>query len=106
MHAAISGTIDFREPNDETCLKRIRSLVEKMGYRSLGAPFHQAPPEPPLYPAEELYGIYESDPSRPYDMREVIARIVDGSSSTSTRPSTARRCCAAMRASAAMPSES
>ena len=34
MHAAISGTIDFREPNDETCLKRIRSLVEKMGYRS------------------------------------------------------------------------
>ncbi len=36
MHAAISGTIDFREPNDETCLKRIRSLVEKMGYRSHG----------------------------------------------------------------------
>jgi acetyl-CoA carboxylase carboxyltransferase component len=79
MHSAISGTIDFREPNDESCLKRIRSLVEKMGYRSLGAPFHQAAPESPLYAAEELYGIYESDPSRPYDMREVIARIVDGS---------------------------
>jgi len=79
MHAAISGTIDFREPNDETCLKRIRSLVEKMGYRSQGGPFHQAPAESPLYAAEELYGIYESDPSRPYDMREVIARIVDGS---------------------------
>ncbi len=79
MHAAISGTIDFREPNDESCLKRIRSLVEKMGYRSLSAPFHQAAEEPPLYSAEELYGIYESDPSRPYDMREVIARIVDGS---------------------------
>ncbi len=79
MHAAISGTIDFREPNDETCLKRIRSLVEKMGYRSQGGPFHQAPAESPLYASEELYGIYESDPSRPYDMREVIARIVDGS---------------------------
>jgi acetyl-CoA carboxylase carboxyltransferase component len=79
MHAAISGTIDFREPNDETCLKRIRSLVEKMGYRSQGGPFHQAPAESPLYAAEELYGIYESDPSLPYDMREVIARIVDGS---------------------------
>jgi acetyl-CoA carboxylase carboxyltransferase component len=79
MHSAISGTIDFREPNDETCLKRIRSLVEKMGYRSLGGPFHQSAPESPLYAAEELYGIYESDPSRPYDMREVIARIVDGS---------------------------
>jgi acetyl-CoA carboxylase carboxyltransferase component len=79
MHSAISGTIDFREPNDESCLKRIRSLVEKMGYRSFGGPFHQAAPESPLYAAEELYGIYESDPSRPYDMREVIARIVDGS---------------------------
>jgi 3-methylcrotonyl-CoA carboxylase beta subunit len=79
MHSAISGTIDFREPNDESCLKRIRSLVEKMGYRSFGAPFDQAAPESPLYAAEELYGIYESDPSRPYDMREVIARIVDGS---------------------------
>jgi len=79
MHSAISGTIDFREPNDEACLQRIRSLVEKMGYRSLGGSFHQAAPEPPLYAAEELYGIYESDPSRPYDMREVIARIVDGS---------------------------
>ena len=32
MHAAISGTIDFREPNDETCIRRIRSLVEKMGH--------------------------------------------------------------------------
>ena len=79
MHSAISGTIDFREPNDESCLKRIRSLVEKIGYRSFGGPFHQAAPESPLYAAEELYGIYESDPSRPYDMREVIARIVDGS---------------------------
>jgi 3-methylcrotonyl-CoA carboxylase beta subunit len=79
MHSAISGTVDFREPNDETCIKRIRSLVDKMGYRVPRAPFHQAAPEAPLYAAEELYGIYESDPSRPYDMREVIAHIVDGS---------------------------
>ena len=33
MHAAISGTVDFREPNDEACLTRIRSIVEKWGYR-------------------------------------------------------------------------
>ncbi len=79
MHAAISGTVDFREPNDEACIRRMRSLVEKMGYAARGARFIRASPEAPLYAAEELYGIYESDPSRHYDMREIIARIVDGS---------------------------
>ena len=79
MHAAISGTIDFREPNDETCLKRIRSLVEKMGYRSPAGHFTRRRRSRRYIAAEELYGIYESDPARPYDMREVIARIVDGS---------------------------
>jgi len=78
MHASISGTVDFREPNDEACLLRIRSLVEKMGHRR-SAPFDRRKSEPPAFAAEELYGIFESDPARTYDMKEVIARIVDGS---------------------------
>ena len=78
MHAQISGTIDFREPDDESCLKRIRSLVDKMGQRP-GAPFNQHKPEPPAHAAEEIYGIFSSDPSKQYDMRDVIARIADGS---------------------------
>src|SRR5438105_1552102 len=78
MHAAVSGTVDYREPNDEACIARIRSLVEKMGYRRQ-SPFDRKKPEPPQFAAEELYGIYESNPTRPYDMKEVIARIVDGS---------------------------
>jgi 3-methylcrotonyl-CoA carboxylase beta subunit len=78
MHSAISGTVDFREPTDEACITRIRSLVEKMGFRKRG-PFDRIKAVAPLYPAEELYGIFESDPMRPYDMREIIARIVDGS---------------------------
>ncbi|HYH00536.1 MAG TPA: acyl-CoA carboxylase subunit beta [Terriglobales bacterium] len=78
MHATISGTVDFREPTDEACIERIRSLVEKMGYRRR-APFDRIKIVPPLYPSEDLYGIYESDPNKPYDMREIIARIVDGS---------------------------
>ncbi len=86
MHAEISGTVDFREPNDEACLARIRSLVDKMGYRTPG-PFHRSETiEPPLYPAEELYGIYESDPSKPYDMKQIIARIVDGSKFDEYKP--------------------
>jgi acetyl-CoA carboxylase carboxyltransferase component len=78
MHSAISGTIDYHEPNDEACLARIRSLVDKMGYRRQ-SPYDRRKPEPPLYATEELYGIYESDPARPYDMKEIIARLVDGS---------------------------
>ena len=78
MHAQISGTIDFREPDDDACLKRIRSLADKMGRRP-GAPFNQHKPELPAHPAEEIYGIFSSDPAKQYDMREIIARIADGS---------------------------
>src|ERR1700723_2778738 len=78
MHAQISGTIDFREPDDDACLKRIRSLVDKMGRRP-GTPFNQIKAELPAYPSEEIYGIFSSDPSKQYDMHEIIARIADGS---------------------------
>jgi 3-methylcrotonyl-CoA carboxylase beta subunit len=78
MHAQISGTVDFREPDDEHCIARIRSLVDKMGNRQLGV-FDRKASREPLYPAEEIYGIFDSDPSRQYDMKEIIARIVDGS---------------------------
>jgi 3-methylcrotonyl-CoA carboxylase beta subunit len=78
MHAQISGTIDFREPDDESCLNRIRALMDKVGHRPQ-APFDHKPSEPPAHPAEEIYGIFSSDPAKQYDMREIIARIVDGS---------------------------
>ncbi|MEO8725379.1 MAG: acyl-CoA carboxylase subunit beta [Acidobacteriaceae bacterium] len=78
MHAEISGTVDFKEPNDHLCIARIRSLVGKMGERQR-APFSVTPSEEPRFPIEDLYGIVEPDVSKPYDMKEVIARIVDGS---------------------------
>ncbi|MGD0931725.1 MAG: acyl-CoA carboxylase subunit beta [Candidatus Korobacteraceae bacterium] len=78
MHSQISGTVDFREPDDQSCLARIRQLVDKMGNRRLGV-FDRKEPEQPLFAAEELYGIFDSDPARQYDMKEIIARIVDGS---------------------------
>jgi 3-methylcrotonyl-CoA carboxylase beta subunit len=78
MHAEISGTVDFREPDDESCLRRIRALVDKMGH-PLAARFDYKESEHPAYPPEEIYGIFSSDPARQYDMREVIARVVDGS---------------------------
>jgi 3-methylcrotonyl-CoA carboxylase beta subunit len=82
MHAQISGTVDFREPDDDSCLARLRALVDKMGHRP-GAPFDRQTdtpgPQAPLYAAADLYGIFSGDPAKQYDMHEVIARIVDGS---------------------------
>jgi 3-methylcrotonyl-CoA carboxylase beta subunit len=76
MHATISGTVDFREPNDQACISRIRSIVEKWGYRRQ-SPWERKKPEEPSLAAEEIYGIYDSSPARPYDMKEVLARVVD-----------------------------
>jgi 3-methylcrotonyl-CoA carboxylase beta subunit len=78
MHSQISGTVDFREANDDDCLARIRALVDKIGHRRR-APFDHQKAEPPKYSADEIYGIFSSDPGKQYDMREIIARIVDGS---------------------------
>src|SRR5271165_2312199 len=78
MHAAISGTIDFREPNDEACIARIRSLVEKWGYRRQSL-WDRKKPVDPAHVAEEIYGAYDASPARPYDMKEILARIVDES---------------------------
>ena len=78
MHSSISGTVDFREPNDEACLSTIRNIIEKWGYRRQ-SPWDRKKPERPALAGEEIYGIYDSSPARPYDTKEIIARIVDGS---------------------------
>ena len=84
MHAEISGTVDFKEPNDHLCIARLRSLVDKIGERK-GGPFSvvafAAEKDAPRFAAEELYGLLNPVPgaSNVYDMREVIARIVDRS---------------------------
>ena len=86
MHAEISGTVDFKEPNDHLCLARLRSLVGKIGSPAK-APFsvvaYDGVKDAPKFAAEDLYGLIDPDPAKAasnvYDMREVIARIVDRS---------------------------
>jgi acetyl-CoA carboxylase carboxyltransferase component len=90
MHAEISGTVDFKEPDDHHCIARLRSLVGKMGERH-GATspaseiYNRAEfdtkHDAPKYPAEDVYTLLNPSPgaSNVYDMREVIARIVDRS---------------------------
>jgi 3-methylcrotonyl-CoA carboxylase beta subunit len=78
MHSQISGTVDFREADDDACIARIRALVEKMGAPD-PSPFSHVPSRDPLYPGHEIYNIFSNDPGKQYDMRDVIARIVDAS---------------------------
>ena len=96
MHAEISGTVDFKEPNDHLCIARLRSLVGKIGERTgLSANpatttaarevFNAIPFDPEhdasRFSAGEIYGLLNPEPgaSNVYDMREVIARLVDRS---------------------------
>src|SRR6202140_3939027 len=78
MHAQISGTVDFREPDDDSCLARIRALVDKIGAPN-PSPFSHVKLREPLYSGDDIYGIFSSDPGKQYDMREIIARVVDAS---------------------------
>src|SRR6476660_1425935 len=61
MHAQISGTVDFREPDDDACITRIRALVDKIGAPN-PSPFSHIKACEPLYSGEEIYGIFSSDP--------------------------------------------
>ena len=90
MHAEISGTVDFKEPNDHLCLARLRSLVARIGQRP-SAPFDRSPFDPkkdaPKYAAEDLYALIDPDSAtNAYDMHEVIARLVDRSEFDEYRP--------------------
>ncbi len=85
MHSAISGTVDFREPNDEACLARIQSLIQKWGYRRQSL-WDRKKPADPAMSAEEIYGAYDASSARPYDMKEILARIVDESRFDEYRP--------------------
>src|SRR6201993_2133244 len=67
MHSQISGTVDFREPDDESCLKRIRALVDKIGHTT-GAPFDHKTAADPAYAEEGIYGIFSAAPGKQYDM--------------------------------------
>ena len=81
LHSALSGTVDFREPDDPSCLGRIREIVSLMGNRPRG-PFRRETAREPLHSAEELYDIMPLNPSREYDVRALIARLVDASEFT------------------------
>lgn len=89
MHAEISGTVDFKEPDDHHCLARMRSLVEKFGAHANARPCtdrfsrtsYDRERDAPKAAIDDVYGLLNPAPgaSNLYDMHEIIARIVDRS---------------------------
>lgn len=77
VHTRLSGVADHIGDDDPHALQIVRSIVEGLG--SLPARTPDAPSVEPLFPAEDLYSLVPSDPKSPMPMREVLARILDGS---------------------------
>lgn len=80
MHSSISGVVDYMVDNDDEALASIRSLVDKFSPRKGGTElFSREDPKPPAFDTEEIWGIMPSDRVRPYNTRQVIARLLDES---------------------------
>ena len=78
VQSNISGVTDYIMKNDEECLAQIRSLTDKIGTTEK-AGFNRIESKPPAFDPKEIYSILPEDTLKPYDMYEVIARIVDES---------------------------
>ena len=79
VHSRISGVTDHYAVSDEHALAIARSIVSNLGRRKPEPPWELEEPEEPVYDPADLYGIVPEDYAKGYDVREVIARIVDGS---------------------------
>ena len=81
MHTEMSGVVDYIMPDDKTCLTTIRDLVSKLGHEPKSGIDRIKAVIPELDP-KEIIGHYPSAKAKPYDMREILKRVVDGSELT------------------------
>jgi 3-methylcrotonyl-CoA carboxylase beta subunit len=106
MHSQISGTVDFREPNDESCIERIRLLVDKMGQRRQGvSSIARKPPSRAILRRTSM-AFSTAIPAASTTCARSLRASSTTACSASTRASTERRCYAPTRGSAALPSVS
>jgi 3-methylcrotonyl-CoA carboxylase beta subunit/propionyl-CoA carboxylase len=78
VHTRLSGVADYLAEDDPDALRVVREIVEGLNWRKT-VPADLAPPEDPLYDPVEIYGILPRDLRQPFEVREIIARLVDGS---------------------------
>lgn len=77
-HCEISGVTDNKYPRDKECLEAIRNIFDRIGHFEK-AGFNRAEPKPPKEDPKEIYGLFPNDRNTPYDMLEIIKRLVDDS---------------------------
>jgi len=77
-HNAISGIADYKFQTEEECLDEVRKIMSRIGTKTMSGQ-DRSTPLPPVKDPNELYGLFPSDPTKPYDMLDLIERIVDGS---------------------------
>jgi 3-methylcrotonyl-CoA carboxylase beta subunit len=80
MHAAISGTIDFREPDDASCLQRLRTLVGLLPEDGRAGVYRREPAVPPARPSDDLLTLFPTNPQQRYEIREILQCLVDAES--------------------------
>ena len=85
LHSRVSGVTDQLADDDEHALELARASVSRLN-RVKRVELDVRAPVAPLYPVEELYGIVPKDPRQPFDVREIIARLVDGSDFDEFKP--------------------
>jgi 3-methylcrotonyl-CoA carboxylase beta subunit len=78
-HTEISGIADYKFDTEQECLDQVKKIMGRLGHLPGPGIFDRTAPVTPRRPAEELYGLLPSDPTKPYDMTEIIGRIVDDS---------------------------
>jgi 3-methylcrotonyl-CoA carboxylase beta subunit/propionyl-CoA carboxylase len=78
VHTRLSGVADYLAEDDDHALRIGRTIVSTL-HTAKQLPADLAAPEPPRYDPQEIYGLISADPRKPYDVREVLARLVDGS---------------------------
>jgi geranyl-CoA carboxylase beta subunit len=85
MHSEVAGTADYLAENDADGIRIAREITRNLGWNKESG-VNERNFEEPLYPAEELLGVVPEDPKIPYDVREIIARIADGSEFLDFKP--------------------
>jgi 3-methylcrotonyl-CoA carboxylase beta subunit len=78
-HTEISGIADYKFDTEAQCLDQVKQIMGKLGHPVGNAIYDRGRPAAPKHPAQELYGLLPSDATKPYDMVDIIARIVDDS---------------------------
>ena len=86
MHASVSGVVEYLVENDAHALQKAREVLGRLDWNKRGQPVSRQSYKPPHYPADELAGAVPTDPKVPYDVRELLARIVDDSAIEEFKP--------------------